>query len=83
MKGSNMKTINIVCDFKDGGGDFYAGERRHVSPEKAASYVSNGWATDASNPDAAPVERDLSEKKLNVQSARHVNKASRLGAKTN
>jgi hypothetical protein len=76
---ANMKTINIVCDFKDDGREFYAGERRCVTPEKSSAYITNGWATDAGDPNATPVERDLTEKKLDVQSTRHVNKAVTIG----
>jgi hypothetical protein len=67
-----MKFIKPLTNFSHGGVRYYEGERRCVTPEDAGYFCGVGWAKDDSEGDQIPTgEADLSEKILDVQSARH------------
>lgn len=75
-----MKLIEIIRNFKDDGQQFFKGEARMVTPEKAGYYCGNGWAKDADKENPIPTgERDLTPKKLEVHSAIHRSAASHSG----
>jgi len=76
-----MKRIEVLTNFKDEG-QFYKGEVRVVTPEKAGYYCGLGWAKDVSDGDqVATGTPDLSPKKLEVESARHASKTAIVGGK--
>lgn len=74
-----MKRVDIISSFKHNGVSYYEGElRRVVSEEDFGYFIGQGWALDADDPNAKPVARDLSEKKLTIQGASHRQKTTKL-----
>lgn len=74
-----MKRIEMLTDVRDAGLQYFKGEIRIVTPEKAGYFCGLGWARDLAG-DVQTGTPDTSEKTLEVQSVRHVIAASTVGS---